>query len=54
MTVKVSFERGEQRAAVQTGFEDFPPASKDGGFAKYFRLSLSCSIRRLIPSLPPG
>ena len=54
MSMKVSFERGEQRAAVQTGFEDFPLASKDGGFAKHFRLSLSCTIRRVIPSLPPG
>ena len=46
MTVKVSFERGTQRAAIQTGFEDFPLTWRNARFAECFRLSLSCSIRR--------
>ena len=46
MTVKLSFERGGQRAAVQTGMEDCPLTGRQACIARWFRLSLSCSIRR--------
>ena len=45
-TVKVSFERGGQRAAVQAGFVDCPLTSRNERIADSFRLSLSCSVHR--------
>ncbi len=45
MTVKVSFERGSQRAAIQAGFENVPLPWRSTHLAECFRLSLTSSLR---------
>jgi hypothetical protein len=48
MIMKMAVEHGTQRAAIQTGIEDYPlagPASSPGkALASHLRLSLSCSV----------